>query len=317
MKTNLLPLYLIVGVPALALAQPQVPAIDPAAARHRTPAFVATGATPPALPRLSGKQAPLNAKEQRAVRLSNEWKRRNDLPTRGQEGAVVFTFGATLPTVVCAPLYPCNLVLQAGEVVQQVDIGDAVRWKVTPSIYGTGSHATTALVIKPTDSGLESALTIATDRRLYTVKLLSRLRDWMPRVAFSYPEEVQQAWSDYAAAQARAREATVLSDGLPLDALDFGFRLSGDSPSWRPIRVYTDGRKTYIQFPREMQFDESPALVALGNDGALFSNASPQLVNYRQQKDRYVVDKVLKRAALITGVGGNQTRVEIRREGLR
>lgn len=315
MKTPLLAGLLLALAP-LAWAQKPVPAIDPTRSTNAaSPPAPPRMAAPPPVNLLSGRQARLNPKEERAVRLSEEWKQRPDLPTRGHEGAVVFTFGATLPTVVCAPLYPCNLLLQPGEVVQQVDLGDAVRWKVTPSIYGTGSQATTALVIKPTDSGLESALTISTDRRLYTVKLLSRLRDWMPKVAFAYPEDVHQAWADYHAAQARTREATVLSDGRNIEALDFGFRLSGDSPSWRPIRVYTDGRKTYIQFPREMAFDEAPALVTFSSEGSLFSSPSPQLVNYRRQKDRYVVDKVLRRAALITGVGDQQTKVEIQREG--
>jgi type IV secretion system protein VirB9 len=331
MKAEIVTLSLVLGVPSLALAQQQVPAIDttasytPAAAQAPAGGTASAGTTdadksqapqiaPPPVNLLSGRQVSLSPKEQRAVRLSDEWKRRADMPTRGQEGAVVFTFGATLPTVVCAPLYPCNLLLQPGEVVQQLDVGDPVRWKVTPSFYGTGSNATTALVIKPTDSGLESALTVSTDRRLYVVKLASRLRDWMPKVAFSYPEDVQQAWAHYYAAQGRAREATVMSDGMNIDALDFGFRISGDSPSWRPIRVYTDGRKTYIQFPREMQFDEAPALVALGNDAGLFSSPSKQLVNYRKVRDRYVVDKVLTRAALISGVGSDQTQVEITRE---
>ncbi|QCG94493.1 hypothetical protein E6C67_11235 [Azospirillum sp. TSA2s] len=77
---------------------------------------------------------------------------------------------------------------------------------------------------------------------------------------------------------------------------------------FHPERVYTDGRKTYIQFPSEMRYDESPALVAIGADD------KEQLVNYRASGDRYVVDKVLRHAALISGVGGDQTKVEILRE---
>ena len=49
-----------------------------------------------------------------------------------------FVFGATLPTVVCAPLYVCDLVLQAGEAVNDLNIGDSVRWQITPATQGTG-----------------------------------------------------------------------------------------------------------------------------------------------------------------------------------
>jgi type IV secretory pathway VirB9-like protein len=40
-----------------------------------------------------------------------------------------------------------------------------------------------------------------------------------------------------------------------------------------------------------------------------------QLVNYRMVDDRYVVDQVIDRAALIRGVGRHQERIEIAREG--
>jgi type IV secretion system protein VirB9 len=53
--------------------------------------------------------------------------------------------------------------------------------------------------------------------------------------------------------------------------------------------------------------------VALANDGSWFSSPSPQLVNYRVQGNRYVVDAVLDRAALISGVGGDQQRVGLSR----
>jgi type IV secretion system protein VirB9 len=96
--------------------------------------------------------------------------------------------------------------------------------------------------------------------------------------------------------------------------LDFGFRISGDDPSWRPLRVYTDGRKTYIQFPRSLGFGTAPALVGLAHDGSWFSDPTEEMVNYRIVGDRYVVDQVLDRAELVTGVGSGQTRVLIARD---
>jgi type IV secretion system protein VirB9 len=109
--------------------------------------------------------------------------------------------------------------------------------------------------------------------------------------------------------------ASTLPTGENVANLDFGFRLSGDEPAWRPLRVYTDGAKTYIQFPRAMAFGAAPALVGLDNDGGWFSSPSEQMVNYRIAGDRYVVDRVLDRAALVSGVGSSQTRVVITRDG--
>jgi type IV secretory pathway VirB9-like protein len=41
------------------------------------------------------------------------------------------------------------------------------------------------------------------------------------------------------------------------------------------------------------------------------------MVNYRMLGNRYVVDRVLDRAELISGVGSGQTRVVITRDGTR
>ncbi|MFS2012857.1 P-type conjugative transfer protein TrbG [Azospirillum sp. CT11-132] len=294
-------------VPAIQTVQTEapgaaLPAGDPPAVLTRR-----TG-TPPPVNLMSGKEAELNAKEKRGVALSGEWRGGKDRPARGQAGRVTFTYGSTLPSVVCAPLRVCNLELQPGEVVQQIDLGDIARWKATPTAYGTGANQTSVIVIKASDSGLTTTMTIATDRRIYVVQLVSRTKDWMPLVAFVYPEDVQQDWDAYRAAVNRRQQATTLSDGLNAANLDFNFAIRGDSPSWRPVRVYTDGRKTYIQFPSEMRYDESPALVAIGADD------KEQLVNYRASGDRYVVDKVLRHAALISGVGDDQTKVEILRK---
>jgi len=49
--------------------------------------------------------------------------------------------------------------------------------------------------------------------------------------------------------------------------------------------------------------------------GGLFSSPTKELVNYRIIGDRYVVDQVIDRAALITGVGRNQVEVIIERRG--
>lgn len=231
------------------------------------------------------------------------------MPVRGEDGSVTFLFGATLPSVICSPLYVCDIRLQPGEVVNDIHAGDAVRWKITPATSGSGANTTTHIVVKPTDAGLATNLVVTTNRRTYTIKLISTRREWMPAVAFDYSEDVQAQWAAYAAAQPRDRAASVLSTGQHLATLDFGFKLSGDSPRWRPLRVYTDGVKTYIQFPQIIKNGEAPALVALG------PGDNEQLVNYRMVGESYVVDRVLDHAALISGVGPEQVKVEITREG--
>ncbi len=271
---------------------------------------------PPQLNPLTGPQVPLSRKERRGVAYGRQWSDNADMPARGEDGGVVFVFGATLPTVVCAPLYVCDLVLQSGEAVNDLNVGDSVRWQITPATQGTGEATITHVMIKPTDIGLTTNLVITTNRRAYTIKLVSRAEDWMPRVAFAYPDDVRAAWRNYGQAQSardEAAAASVKNDGAA--DFHFAYAISGDSPSWRPVRVFASGAKTYIEFPREIGAGELPTLVALGDDGGLFTEPSKQLVNYRFVHGRFEVDKVLMRAALISGVGRGQTEVRITRQG--
>jgi type IV secretion system protein TrbG len=275
---------------------------------------------PPSV-QLVSPSAPLDAKERHAVILACRWRNRREMPQPGEDGVVRYLFGATLPTVVCAPLQICNLSLQPGEVVHDVQVGDSVRWKISPSMSGSGSEQTTHLIIKPVDAGLVSSLNVATNRRTYAIKLVSTQQHWMPLVAFNYrfnyPDDMQQQWYAYRQTVAFGAAANRLPTGANTGNLDFGFQLSGDDPSWKPLRIYTDGAKTYIEFPRTISFTSAPALVALDNTGGWFSSGSTQMVNYRMLGNRYVVDRVLDRAELISGVGSGQTRVVITRDATR
>ena len=117
-----------------------------------------------------------------------------------------------------------------------------MRWTISPGISGSGADRVTHLIIKPTDAGLVSSLVIETDRRTYAIKLVSTQHEWMPLVAFNYPDEISNGqWSAYRQQVAFGASASTLSSGENVANLDFGFRLSGDDPSWRPLRVYSDG----------------------------------------------------------------------------
>lgn len=286
-------LMTILALPAFAQ---QVPALDGSAGG---------GAALPVVQMISNTPVLLDAKEAHGIKLANQWKQHPDKPVRGNDGSVKYLFGATLPTLACTPLQVCSIKLQQGEIVNDVHAGDAVRWKITPATEGNGAGETTVLIVKPTDAGLVTNLIITTDRRIYTIKLASTRKDWMPVLSFDYPEDVNRAWATYYEKRSRQALGNTMTSGQNVANLDFNFSMSGDNPSWKPVRVYTDGVKTYIQFTSASP-SESPALVALGG-------GKEELVNYRMIGDRYVVDKVLDHAALIVGVGSAQTKVEINR----
>jgi type IV secretion system protein TrbG len=251
---------------------------------------------------------------QDAVQISEKWMSKHNQPAVGRDGRVLYSYGAGLPTVVCAPLRVCMIELQSGEkLVGEPHIGDSVRWNLSPAMYGNGTSATSVIVLKPQGPGLDMNLLITTDRRAYYLRLLSKSDDYVARVAFAYPdeEENERKWQQHLAEQkAQETKATRITE-LPPNAVDsmyFNYRLRGGDDNTRPVRVFDDGKKTYIQISQAARNREAPVLVVIGPDG------KQEMVNYRVKDDMYIVDRLFERAELILGSGKKARKVEIDRE---
>ncbi|MBV8771780.1 MAG: P-type conjugative transfer protein TrbG [Acidobacteriaceae bacterium] len=255
---------------------------------------------------------PLSATAVQAVRVSEIWRAQQNEPASGKDGRVLYAYGAGLPVVVCAPLRVCTIELQPGEkIMGEPQIGDSVRWNVSPALYGQGEDATSVIVLKPQEPGLDTNLLITTDRRAYYIRLVSKPQEYVARVAFSYPEaENNRKWQDHLVAQAQQRksDAQLTPAIATAERLNFDYKISGGNEEIRPVRVFDDGAKTYIQMRPEIQNRETPALLILGSDG------KGEMTNYRVQHQTYIVDRLFDRARLILGAGKKAQKVEITRE---
>ncbi len=264
---------------------------------------------------ISDKNAPLGRKSGKAVKLAQEWINRPVLPSAEEkDGSVVYTFGATLPVVVCKPLRVCVLRLEKGEkIIDAPQSGDTARWDVTPS--EANDKRAPHIFIKPKDSGLTTNLVIVTDRRTYVICLKSRNDKYTPLVSFRYPENEEKIWSEYMKKQARLEKEKehnnrFRSGNTTFDAegLDFNYSIEGEA-RWKPRRVFNDGVKTYIKMPEIMKMYEAPVLLTI-NDG------EEALVNYRLNDDLFTVDQIFDSAVLISGVGSNQNKITITRDSV-
>ena len=175
---------------------------------------------------------PLSPTGAEAVRVSDQWATGRNEPLPGPDGRVLYAYGAGLPIIVCAPLRVCIIELQAGEkIIGEPQIGDSVRWNLSPATYGQADSTTSLVVLKPLESGLDTNLLVTTDRRAYYFRLVSKPRDYVARVAFSYPEEDNsEKWKQHMvqqqiAAKESDREATMLPAMLTVEKLNFS---SGD-----------------------------------------------------------------------------------------
>jgi type IV secretion system protein VirB9 len=307
------------ALPVSAFAQ-QVPGIQTAAASASATvtatapnggaAVTVPAGMPPSLHPMS-PSAPLNAKEKASAAQAAAWRNHTDRPARGEDGVLRWTFGASLPSVVCAPLQVCDVALQSGERVTDFHVGDSVRWLIVPAETGSGTSRTTHLIIKPTDAGLVSSMLVYTDVRTYSIKLISTQAQWTPLTAFSYPETARAAWAKYGAATA---DTVLASNASGSGDVGFGYHWSGEAP-WRPTQIYSQGGKTVILFPNEMQYGTAPALVGLAGDGGWFSSPTEQMLRYRVSGDRFIIDGLPDHFKLVAGVGGSQQKVDVRRGG--
>lgn len=246
----------------------------------------------------------LNGNEVKGTALSGKWRGQSGLVTRGPDGKVIFLFGETQPSVVCSPLQVCDIELQGGEIVRDVLVGDTVRWKVEPATSGAAGGQAIHLIVKPSEPGLVTSMVVTTSRRTYHIQLKSHPSQYMARVGFEYPEDAATKLSDI---NARIQSMSGPGGGVPPEQLAFSYSLSGNAP-WRPKRVYSDGQKTYIQFPRVISGQDAPVLFVV-------SGGKNRIVNYRMKNDMIIVDYNIDRAILISGVGWRQQKVTIRRGG--
>ena len=293
---------------------------DGGPARSVKPQFAPPSVTaaPPRLPvprDSTPKDVPLTQSAQEAVIVSEQWRGESTTPAAGPDGRVLYSYGAGLPTVVCAPLRVCIIELQAGEkVIGEPHIGDSVRWNISPAMYGSGDQATSVIVLKPQNAGLDTNLLITTDRRAYYLRLVSKPDEYVARVAFAYAEDdsarkwQQQMAAQHAQEKLEHRSAETPPAVVAADKLNFGYGVRGGNDSIRPRRVFDDGAKTYIQMPAEIQHREAPVLLIIGNDG------KGEMTNYRVKDQTYIVDRLFDRANLVLGSGKKAQKVEISRE---
>jgi len=254
---------------------------------------------------------PLTPTAAAAVAVSQQWGSQANPPAAGPDGRVIYSYGAGMPTVVCAPLRVCIIEMEAGEkIVGEPHIGDAVRWNVAPALYGEGSQATSLIVLKPQSPGLDTNMLITTDRRAYYLRLLSKPSDYVARIAFAYPDDDEHRWQRHLLAQ-RATAAETHADILPatiaVERMNFDYRVTGGTPQIRPLRVFDDGAKTYIQMPPALEHMEAPVLLVIGSDG------KGTMTNYRVKQQTYIVDRLFERARMMLGAGKKAQKGDISR----
>ncbi len=191
--------------------------------------------------------------------------------------------GATDPHIQSITYVPDEVVLLQGAIgwqimvefgpderIENVSIGDALAWQVTPN------KRAQILFLKPLVKDAATNMTVVTDRRRYAFALQTTARfattPWVVR--FQYAPEVVEA----------IEEPPI----LPPPVLNVNYIVAGD-PDVRPSRVWDDGLMTYFEFVPEQAI---PAIFANGpgkNEALVNSLTRGRIIVVQQRSGRFTL----------------------------
>jgi len=269
---------------------------------------VIAGPREPGSGRIGAGPNPDPSERRRALGQAHAAARAVSSEDRFEGGVRVFAWApGRVYEIWAAPLRVTTLTLSPGEVLIDRAAGDTVRWQVGQATSGAGAEVRTHVLLKPLQSHLATNLILTTNRRIYLIEL---------RSAGSEAFNTAARWEPEVLPVEPPREPVEVSLPPPLidpeAMIEAGYRIEpqGARQPWTPTSVFNDGRRTFITFAPDMQFNEGPALFVIGQDG------ERQLVNYRQVGGLFIVDQVLERAELRLGDRRHQA-VRIHRTGTR
>jgi type IV secretion system protein TrbG len=128
--------------------------------------------------------------------------------------------------VYAAPGQITSLSLEPGERLTgsgPIAAGDTARWIIGDTISGSGRDRRVQILVKPTSPDITTNLVINTDRRTYLIELRARAEDYMPLVAWAYPDT-----------RTRLQRPLPTTPAIPPEAQrHYRYVLQGDDPPWK------------------------------------------------------------------------------------
>jgi type IV secretion system protein VirB9 len=240
----------------------------------------------------------------------NQYIKTGKAPNIITDGFVVFAYGNSEPIISASPFELTVITLEQGEKVTNVSSGDPLRWSYSIANSGDGTATQANIMVKPSAPNISTNLVITTDKRIYTLKIVSTNTNSMKNVRFWYPDEMQANFDNQNNIESETIGEVNSNDStsnINLASLNFNYSISNslfNSPSWKHLLVFDDGTHTYIEFPNTMSNEDMPALF-------IQNGKTKELVNYRSKPPYFVVDKIFNQAILVLGVGHSQSSVTI------
>ena len=228
-----------------------------------------------------------------------------DVITR-PDGTIEFPYGLTEAIVTAKKMMYSKIVLQEGEKITSVATGDNVRWHILSNYIGDANDYTPVVLIKPFFGGLQTTLSITTDKRDYDIIIRSvESGDFMQRAGFYYPQDKADSVNIGQPPGGGSNESRVVPK-IDIGNITYPYVVSGDKRlPWFPKRVFTDGKKVFIEMPVGVSRSELPAPMAINFKG------QREVVNFRYYRPYFVIDTLFDKGILVIGTDKYQQIITI------
>ena len=208
-----------------------------------------------------------------------------------------------LYTIYAAPMHITDIAFEPGEKIISEAAGDTLRWQIAQTYSGEGAMCQQHLLVKPNRAGLTNTVVVSTNRRVYHLLLQSTSNNtYMASVQWHYPDSMVHQLSPMGEEPSATAASKASGSPFQLDLADLNFdykfgMILGNKPAWYPVRVFNDSRQTFIEFPKDFYNTTMPVLYVAYNNGKYGT-----MINYRTKGRYMIVDTVIKKARLQTGV---------------
>lgn len=177
-------------------------------------------------------------------------------------------------------------------------VGDSVQWRV--------SGGPRNLYIKPVREGIDTTLTVVTNKRSYQFQLISltastesKTEHVYQKISFEYPDReseiklMQESRIASVKAEDDRKNQQVLAKNINPATLQFTYNITGEA-TFKPVAAYSDDKFTYLVMP---QSQDMPGIFLVEDNGSL------SLVKFkpRDKTNIIVVERVAKKLLLKLG----------------
>jgi P-type conjugative transfer protein TrbG len=200
--------------------------------------------------------------------------------------------------IYTAPLRVTTIFLQPGEQIMgnggKPVVGDP-RFRVTLGRVVTGGVEQQHVMVRPTQTEIDTSLTIITNRRTYNLEAHALPTDYQAQFSWYYPDDEIAAIEERVSQQEAKEREVPTTMNLSKVNCRYDIELVEGRPRWAPEQVCDDGRKTVVKLPKSVLSEAAPIFFVLGRDN------EDLMVNYRRINEFYTIDRVFEAGELRLG----------------